>query len=107
MILNRKGQLLPETVHDHGPRPECLNVKFRHNGTNGIALRGALTAEALPHLAIIGASLSRKLVKFFTKRFRGNVGLPPAASYAARADAVPGAAGSGLPGGRRSTSMTG
>jgi hypothetical protein len=47
MILNRKGQLLPETVHDHGPRPECLNVKFRHNGTKSGWHRAACRLRTL------------------------------------------------------------
>ena len=50
MILNRKGQLLPETVHDHGPRPECLNVKFRHTGAkaDGIARRADCGRSTTP-----------------------------------------------------------
>jgi hypothetical protein len=32
MIMGRKGPYLAKTTHDHGRRPECLNVKLRYNG---------------------------------------------------------------------------
>jgi RNA polymerase sigma-70 factor, ECF subfamily len=33
MITGRNGQIRAKSTHDHGSRPECLNVKFRHNRT--------------------------------------------------------------------------
>ena len=33
MIVARNGQIRSRTGHDHGWRPNCLNMKFRHNGT--------------------------------------------------------------------------
>jgi hypothetical protein len=35
MIVARNGQIAPETGHDHGPRPECLNSKPGHKGYSG------------------------------------------------------------------------
>ena len=32
MIMGQSGPYLAKTTHDHDRRPECLNVKFRHNG---------------------------------------------------------------------------
>jgi hypothetical protein len=32
MIVGQSGPYLAKTTHDHGRRPKCLNVKFRHNG---------------------------------------------------------------------------
>jgi hypothetical protein len=32
MIADRNGQIRTKTGRDHGRRPECLNIKLRHNG---------------------------------------------------------------------------
>ena len=31
MIMGRNGQIVTKSARDHDRRPECLNVKFRHN----------------------------------------------------------------------------
>jgi mRNA-degrading endonuclease toxin of MazEF toxin-antitoxin module len=35
MIMYSFGRYLPQTVHDHEPCPECLDVKFRNTAHNG------------------------------------------------------------------------
>jgi hypothetical protein len=42
MIMGQNGRYLPQTIHDHDLHPECLNVKFRHNGTYRITSRTRL-----------------------------------------------------------------
>ena len=34
MIVDRNCQIRVKSAHDHDPRPECLNIKLRHNGHN-------------------------------------------------------------------------
>jgi hypothetical protein len=35
MIMYSFGCYLTQTVHDHEPCPECLNLRFGHNGYSG------------------------------------------------------------------------
>jgi hypothetical protein len=67
MIVARNGQIAPETGHDHGPRPECLNSKPGHKGYNGAHCLAGLhyrtragTRAALPPRTILTSNEPRK-----------------------------------------------
>jgi hypothetical protein len=53
MIMDSFDQIEPKSTHDHGLRPECLNAKFRHNGTKMDHMAWRAPSG---HMAAIGAA---------------------------------------------------